>query len=186
VKRTCKQCSCDFRVDILEAEWCRTQGLSLPRLCLGCRAERRGVESAVSACSECSSSFQLPAQCVFLARLLSWADPTQCATCAADKPASNRSRQLWELNARLQEPLIDDTAAGRSVPSLPEDLFKDFDKLTNSDRFVAAKSSEEPVEANSLADGVGPPPNMAQPSTDSVPSPDALFKSLAGPKRRSG
>ena len=186
MKRTCKQCSCDFRVDILEAEWCRTQGLSLPRRCLSCRAERRGVEAATGACLECSSSFELPAQCVFLARLLCWSDPTHCANCARDKRPRNRSRQLWELNTRLQQPMIDDTASDKNVPSLPEDLFKDFDKITNSDRFIAPQSSDSPAEPSSLADGVGPPPNRAQPGTDSVPSPDALFKSLAGPKRRSG
>jgi hypothetical protein len=107
-------------------------------------------------------------------------------TCAEAKPNGATSRQLWELNSRLEEPLVDDTAADRMHPSLPEDLFKDFEKNITSDRTLTPSTDEEPAEERNLANGVGPPPNVAQPSTDNVPSPDSLFKSLAGPKRRSG
>ncbi len=186
MKRTCKQCNCDFRVDILEAEWCRTQGLSLPRLCLSCRAERRGGKNFEGSCATCSAPFTLPAECVLLANLLSWDIPDECLTCAEAKPEADPARQLWDLKLRQEEPLVDDTAADRKHPSLPEDLFKDFEKNITSDRFVAPSTAEEPAEERSLADGVGLPPNVAQPGTDNVPSPDSLFKSLAGPKRRSG
>ena len=87
---------------------------------------------------------------------------------------------------RLEEPFIDDTASDERRPSLPEDLFKDLDKRVNSDRLLAPTAGDEPAEKRAQSEGVGPPPNVAQPSTDNVPSPDSLFKSLAGPKRRSG
>ena len=128
----------------------------------------------------------MPSECVLVANLLSWPVPTECMACAQGRSESDTTRQLWGLKRRLEEPLVDDTAADMKRPSLPEDLFKDFEKNIPSDRFVAPSTSEQPSEDRSLADGVGPPPDVTQPSTENVPSPDSLFKSLAGPKRRSG
>jgi len=187
VKRTCKQCDGDFRVDILEQEWCRTQGLSLPRHCLPCRATRRQLTDIEEGCASCDTLYRLPADCVFLASLLSWSGPYQCEDCSTDAPPADLSRQLWELNARLRAPIEDDTAADDRGPSLPEDLFKDLDNVAPVPRVASPPEGESDAkEGRSAADGVGLPPAITPTSSENVPSPDDLFKSLAGPNRRSG
>ena len=188
MKRTCKQCDGNFRVDILEQEWCRSQGLSLPRHCLACRAARRQLTDIEGSCAGCDSVYRLPADCVFLANLLSWTGPYQCEDCSTDAPATNLSRQLWELSARLRAPIEDDTSADERGPSLPEDLFKDLENVAAASRPAPPppEGESDPNESRSAAAGVGLPPAIAPTSSDNVPSPDDLFKSLASPKRRSG
>ena len=188
MKRACKQCDDDFRVDILEQEWCRSQGLSLPRRCLACRAERRQLTDADERCPACQSSFLLSAQCQFLANLLSWTGPFDCDNCASEGDETSVSKQLWQLDERLRTPVIDDIAAADGVPSLPEDLFKDLDNVPVVERPPAPPRSDAAGEeaSPSVSEGVGPPQPVAQPDGDNVPSPDDLFKSLAGPSRRSG
>ena len=186
MKRKCKQCDVEFRVDILEQEWCRTQGLSLPRRCLSCRATRREVVDVQGDCAACGTAFLLPAECVLLANLLSWQGPYKCEGCSTETAPTNTSRQLWELNARLLEPCIDDTAADEGGPALPEDLFKDLDKAPLAEPATPPAGShgaDSVNEVRSTTDGVGLPPT--QPSSENVPSPDDLFKSLASPSRRS-
>lgn len=162
--RDCKDCGADYRVPVAEQDWCAAQGISLPRRCPTCRAERRGINDERCSCAICGVTFDYPREFALLVATLSLPAPQRCpAGCAQDdeefvepalSPTDRSLADLWgqvyDQLAPVEQPII------RRLPREPEELFK-------------------PDMGRSKVD------DAAGPEFDDVPSPDALFQGLGGP-----
>ncbi len=191
--RHCKNCQAAFRVDALEQEWTRGQGLSLPRRCAHCRAERRGIVDEERSCTRCKTTFVLPAELALLAMTMGWKLPPDCLTgCAGGKgPKSFRGerRKLAEFWLRMCE-AIEEPGPGKGDGPKSADLsnlFSGLDAMLEQAAQEEAKSLNEAEEQTKDGEGATGGESPAEPRSfagDDVPSPDDLFKGLAGPRRK--
>ncbi len=126
--------------------------------------------------------------------LFSWQMPTACIGGCDEKTRRNLRGERLKL-AKLQErldiaastPLR--TGSGDGTPSKPEDLFKGLDALVEKAAAeeaaaIAAQNPEEGAPAQDAKRDSGLFGIRARDGED-LPSPDSLFKELAGPSRKS-
>ena len=161
VARHCKQCTAAFQVTEIEQDWCRNQGVSLPRLCLSCRADRRGLQNETRVCGDCGGDFVYPRELALLVMTLSWEAPGFClAACTRgtnQEAATNSSQlELVGLLEAISAPVVVSPTEASFRPTQPEDLF----------RSDIGTRKEETTEEPAL------PP-------EDLPSPDSLFKDLS-------
>lgn len=189
--RECRDCSESFAVDPSEQEHLAARKLSLPRRCLGCRANRRGIETSTIACARCSTEFVFDAKLAVLVQTLGLEAPTRCIVgCdeVARKNLRGERKKLAELHERALEGLARVKAAREEKAERgavkPEDLFKGLGALLEK---AAAEEAASQLNDGATLDhdadtefGLNP---KARPGED-VPSPDSLFKSLDDKQRK--
>jgi hypothetical protein len=197
--RTCKDCDAPFGVDEVEQDWCRAQGISLPRRCLNCRARLRGLVDEELACHDCGHVFAYPKTLAILVATFGWEPP---ATCICGCPTIEGSAQLFEGDRKTMAELYErmtaepePSAAGSGLgrATKPEDLFKGLaDIIARAQAEEQAKGAhggrvrltdierDEPKRALE-AEIHGEPKSRKE---EDVPKLDDLFRNLGGGPRR--
>jgi len=141
-------------------------------------------------CKRCSTPFTVSREVRVLIALFSWQLPTSCIRGCDEKARRNLRGDRLKL-AKLQErldiaastPLK--TATGDGTPSKPEDLFKGLDALV--EKAAAEEAAAVAVQNQPEGDSKGGSGLFGLRARDGedLPSPDSLFKELAGPSRKS-
>lgn len=189
MKRSCKKCGEDWVVDPTEAEFFRSKGTAVPRVCTSCRAKSRSFEDTTIDCAKCDASFEWPKELALLGTMFGWKQPHRCpGGCGGDTEQLKRFRgdmyvigPVWlrmvkgiDIDAEpLPELTPEQQLRETKVPKLDE-LFKglgsgmsggpgfgDLPGRTPSLEEMAAKAKQE--------DDL-PPENL--------PSPDSLFSNF--------
>ena len=186
--RRCRDCEVSFEVDLAEQQWCRSQGVGLPRRCLGCRAERRRITDQAVECARCGTPFTYSREMAVLVATFSWTPPTRCIAGCDPKARKNlrgERKKMAELHDRMLA-APDQEAAKQASPVKPGALFKGLDamlekaaakeKARAEEEAQAAPDPEEPASGSPLA----PSPRGGE----DLPSPDDLFRGLGDKSRK--
>lgn len=180
--RTCKGCSRGWRVDEAEQQRCRSRGVSLPRLCLTCRADKRSTPDKSVTCARCSVRFEVTREFTILAASVGWPEPTRCIAGCDDKARRGlrgERKQMADAWDRMVSPTGPATMSGEPRPVKPEDLFKGLDKMLERAAAAereAAEAPPEPEHAYEEDDALDFSPRARD--GEELPSPDDLFRDL--------
>jgi len=194
VIRTCKGCSRGWRVDDAEQQRCRSAGVSLPRTCLTCRADKRKLEDRTVACARCGTDFEFTREFAILCASVGWGEPTRCISGCDEKARKGLRgdrRKMADAWDRMRSATGPAHLGTEPRPVKPEDLFRGLDKMLEkaaaaeraAEEAAAAEPEPEP-EVEAAGDG---PPDFSPRARkgEDLPSPDDLFKGLLGDRRKS-
>lgn len=184
--RKCRDCEASFEVDVAEKQWCRSQGISLPRRCLSCRAERRHIVDETLSCARCGEDFSYGRELAVLVTTFSWAPPTRCVAGCDDKARRNlrgERKKLAELQERMDAASDAVEAAAQASPSKPADLFKGLDALLEKAAAAEAAKAVEEAEAEP-EEPAGATLTPKPRGGEDLPSPDDLFRGLESKSRK--
>lgn len=104
--RHCADCGAPYSLEPEEEDWFRREGLTVPKRCARCRADRRGTKERYLTCRFCGRTFAYPRDLQLYARTYGWGTPRRCIGGCADgggDPENAEERAMRELLERLRD-----------------------------------------------------------------------------------